>query len=275
MAPDTANGPLVVVAHPDDEILWLGAALPSASCIVAAFARDALNPALTDARLRLRDAYPIPGFEYLDLESAGVFQRSDWLRRRLAPDGVTLRHDCPPPLASRYHANYPALLSALDSYVRAHPVIYTHNRWAEYGHEEHVQVCHAVIELAQRHNSSVWAWDGFSMRWQLAHNVRLRADYFPDPAVAALPAVEQAVDLDGFLEIRALYQLHEAWTWNTRFLPPNPSRYVQLVRDGELLLQPRHPPRAVGARITTRAVARSTAHGLRGAQRRLRAMTRG
>jgi hypothetical protein len=270
----TPDRPLVIVAHPDDEILWLGAVLPSASRIVAALAGDSVNARLAEARLRVRDAYPIDSFEYLDLESAGVFQQSDWLRRRITTDGVTMRRDCPPDASARYRANYTALLDALDAPVRAHPVIYSHNRWGEYGHEEHVQVCQAVIELAQRHGCSVWAWDGFSSRWQLAMHVRLRADYFPDARVTALPVVEHAVDLDLFREIRALYQAQGAWTWNPWYLPPSPSRYLQLVRDGDLLLRARRRPRAVDARIATRAVARRAVHGVRAARRRLGAATR-
>ena len=121
--------------------------------------------------------------------------------------------------------------------------IYTHNPWGEYGHEEHIQVNHAMVALAQRHGCSVWAWDGLSGQDLVSQDVWLRTDYYPDEHLVDVPSVDSAVDLERFREIRALYQRHNAWTWHDDYLPPNPSRFLQIARDGEVLVSARHLPR--------------------------------
>jgi LmbE family N-acetylglucosaminyl deacetylase len=255
---------VVVVAHPDDEVLWLGGFLFEARCILVALPGHAVNPTLAESRACALAQYPLAGLEQLPLQCAGVYRRSDYRRRRLAVHGVTLAPDCPPDRVHHYQTNYRAIMAGLEPHLRSGPTVFTHNPWGEYGHEEHVQVCHAVLELAHRHGCSVWAWDGFSRREQLGMGVRLRADYFCERELARLPSVERDVDLERFGELRNLYAQHGVWTWFEHYVPPTPSRYLQLARNGQVLIRARGPRRGREVRIAGRAIADRLARHLPG-----------
>ncbi len=231
----------MVVAHPDDEILWLAPAVAHAAMVLAALPGHAHDPSITHGREAVRAAYPVGPFEFLPLVSAGVYKRSDWLRRTPTQDGVTLRPDCPLPNASRYRDNYPALLELLEPYVVGHPVVYTHNPWGEYGHEEHVQVSNAVVALAQRHGASVWAWDGFPEHRLWGDGMRLRTDYFTG-RTAGLPRRDLDVDSRLYRQVRELYIANGSWTWDQGYDPPPVSTYLQLVREGEVLISRQDRP---------------------------------
>jgi glycosyltransferase involved in cell wall biosynthesis len=260
----------VVVAHPDDEVLWLAAVLPYATKVLAAFSVAGGDSALTRGRELVRTHYPFSGFEFLGLQNADVYGQSDFLSRAPVDHGVSLMRSCPPVRAERYRSNYPALLAAVDPYVGPQTDIYTHNPWGEYGHEEHVQVNHAVVALARRHGCSVWAWDGLSSEKLISNDVWLRADYYPDDALGDVPRRELAVDLESYKEIRALYQRNGAWTWHDDYLPPNPSRFLQLVRGGDALVSPRHLPRSRRALIAGQVISRKTQYYARGGGKRIR-----
>jgi LmbE family N-acetylglucosaminyl deacetylase len=252
---------VVVVAHPDDETLWLTSALPSADVIVAALPNA--GPALTERRRSVREAFPLAAFELLDLQSADVYKHMDGLRGQPREHGVSLLESCPSSNAERYRSNFSALLDELAPYFATDSIVYTHNPWGEYGHPEHVQVSNAVVQLAKQRGCSVWAWEGFSPSWQLNHGVRFRADYFPDRLVARAPSAELSVDLELYRKLRALYVQHEAWTWQEDYEPPNPSRFVQLVDDGQVLLSANGRRRSASMRMGLRWAAWRTRRALR------------
>ena len=249
---------LVVVAHPDDEVLWLAGVLPYAAKILVVFGVASGNATLTINRDLVRNSYPYDGFQFLGLEHADVFGRSDFLSRVPVEHGVNLMRSCEPERAERYMSNYPAVVAAVDPHVGPGTDIYTHNPWGEYGHEEHIQVNHAMVALARRHGCSVWAWDGLSSRELVSNDVWLRADFYPDHALGDVPSHELEVDLARYREIRSLYQLHGAWTWRDDYLPPNPSRYLQIVRDGHVLVSASSLTRSRRAHIAGQVLLRTT-----------------
>ncbi|HTT87354.1 MAG TPA: hypothetical protein VMF60_08310 [Acidimicrobiales bacterium] len=269
MASGAEREVLVVVAHPDDEILWHSPVLPAAARILAAFDTTSANAALNEGRARVRAQYPLAGFAFLGLLHAEVYSQSDFLSRAPAAYGVTLMRSCPPETAELYRSNYDALVRAVDRYVGRHTDIYTHNPWGEYGHEEHIQVHRAMVELAQRHQCSLWVWDGFPAEELAARDVWMRADYYPDETLAGVPTTEHDVDLERFREIRALYQQEGAWTWSDTYLPPSPSRYLQVVQDGTVLVTPRRLSPGRRADIARQIVSRKARYYAGAARRRI------
>lgn len=264
-----------MVAHPDDEILWLAPAVANAATIIAALPGHADDPAVTRGRELVRAQYPVGAFEFLPLRSAGVHQRSDWRRRRPMQHGVDLKSDCPPERTSLYRENYQSLLELLSPYLGQHHIVFTHNPWGEYGHEEHVQVSNVVMSLASRHGCSVWAWDGFQERRLLSEDMRLRTDYF-GAQTSSLPTQQLRVDSSLFGSVRDLYLANGAWTWDSTYEPPPSSTYIQLVREGEVLIRPADAPRrGRSLRIAGRSALRAARRGGRLARRAASTMARG
>jgi LmbE family N-acetylglucosaminyl deacetylase len=234
---------LVVVAHPDDETLWLEPWLAPSTRIVVAFPDHPREPAITTARADLRPRFPYGAMEFLDLHSADVVGRSDRRRRALTAYGVELAPNCPPDVQQRYEENYQRLRARLAPILAAAPVVHTHNPWGEYGHEEHVQVCRAVLDVAATTGSSVWAWDGLSPAELAQTSMRLRADYF-GRRTDRLPRVARGLDVARYHELKAMYEAAGAWTWAADYEPPAVMSFIELMRDGRELLPPVPPHRA-------------------------------
>jgi LmbE family N-acetylglucosaminyl deacetylase len=237
------SGPLIVVAHPDDETLWMEPWLSADSVVVVALPDHPRDDAITTARVGIRDVFPYGSMEFLPLHSIDVLGRSDWRRRAPAPYGVELRPDCPAEISQAYIENYGSMCELLDPYLEASPVVYTHNPWGEYGHEEHVQVCRAVLDTGAKHGNCVWAWDGLSVKQLSQTSMRLRHDYF-DRGLAELPGTTRTLDLIRYRALKQLYQDAAAWTWDSSYEPPPILRYVELMHNGVELLPPSPPSRA-------------------------------
>jgi LmbE family N-acetylglucosaminyl deacetylase len=237
----------VVVAHPDDELLWFAPVIPEAETVVFCLSDTPWQPELTAARERIRVVHPAAPVR-LPIAEAGVYRHSDWSDRRPRPYGVNLSTTTIGRQV-RYRMNYRRLLSALDPIVKTHDSIYTHNPWGEYGHEEHVQVSRAVVTLAVRHNRSVWMWDGFPPEIDVAErraagysddlltvDNHLRAIYEPLPP--GLDRRRLAVDTGAYEKLRSLYVDEGAWTWGESYDPPADREYMRTVADGVWLLSP-------------------------------------
>jgi LmbE family N-acetylglucosaminyl deacetylase len=265
-AGDHASARLLVVAHPDDETLWLEPWLGDDTVVVVAFADSSTRPALSAARHAVRTRFPYGAMEFLGLDSLEVLGRSDWRRRSPTGYGVELDAACPVPLLAAYQDNYSALRERLEPYLAAHPVVVTHNPWGEYGHEEHVQVCRAVLDVGASLGTCVWAWDGLSSAALAASSMRLRDDFY-GRRVEALPRVSRAADLARYRELKRLYEDANAWTWDPDYEPPPMPAYVELMHGGQVLLPPSPP--SLAAR-NARILANHVRHAPRVARRAMR-----
>jgi hypothetical protein len=237
-----ARGPgeLIVVAHPDDETLWLEPVLSTDSTVVVAFPTHPHDVAMTAARERVRERFPVGTMEFLPLRSLDLLGGSDWRRRAPTAYGVELSADCPVDRRAAYVENHRRLCDLLVPFIGNHPVVYTHNPWGEYGHEEHIQVCRAVLDTAAAAGSSVWAWDGFPARGLARSSMRLRADYY-EQGVSRLSRLHRDLDRSRYNGLKSLYEREAAWTWQADYEPPAVMEFIELMRSGRELVRA-HPP---------------------------------
>jgi LmbE family N-acetylglucosaminyl deacetylase len=209
---------VIVVAHPDDESLWLSSVLASAERVVFCFGAPFERPKMAEARRRAVAALPLAGLVDLKLPESGGGFSVDWENPQLTETGIAISD---PQVRGRYDANYARLVEALRPVLAGCAEVYTHNPWGEYGHAEHIQVYCAVAALQAELGYTIWFSNYVGpVSWPLAGQIgRLpcwadRRAVQPDEAMAR--------------RLMRLYRQNGAWTW-TKFhrWPAEESLYAQ------------------------------------------------
>jgi LmbE family N-acetylglucosaminyl deacetylase len=143
----------VVVAHPDDEALWLSSVLASVQRIVFGFGAVFDRPARSTARRQAVAALPLHGIVNLETPESGVDWKSYQVQPELTPLGIKISESS---VRERYESNYARLHDGLRASLSGCTDVYTHNPWGEYGHPEHIQVYRAVTALQEELGYTVW-----------------------------------------------------------------------------------------------------------------------
>ena len=201
----------VVVAHPDDEALWLSSVLGSADRIVLCFGDLFARPRMSAARRRAVAVLPLPGLIDLKIPESGGGLTVDWARPRPNEAGIALAD---PAAGERYAANFLVLVEALRTALAGCTAVYTHNPWGEYGHADHIQVHRAVATLQGELGYTMW-FSNYVGRasWRLAQDLAAQPLWTERRTVA--PDVNLAHTL------KRVYRSQGAWTWTRWHRWPN------------------------------------------------------
>lgn len=198
----------LVVAHPDDEVLWFSSILSEVDAVVLCFEEVPSRPDWSAGRRRAVVAYPLPGVESLRLIESEAFDAADWQQPVPTEYGLAIERRpqaLPGMNARRYFDNYHALRRELRPRLRGYTRVYTHNPWGEYGHEEHVQVYRAVKSLQVELGYEIWFGNyvsNKSSRLLLRYIGGFNADYETrktDPVLGE--------------RLASLYKECGCWTW--------------------------------------------------------------
>ncbi len=88
---EALDNALLVVAHPDDEILWFGSVVERMARIVIVFEDHPEEAELGAARRRALAHHPLASrIESLGLTETGTFDAMDWARPAIGPRGPEL-----------------------------------------------------------------------------------------------------------------------------------------------------------------------------------------
>ncbi len=201
---------VVIVAHPDDEVLWFASVLPRASAVILAFGPYAAVPEIAADRRAAVAELPYPT-TLLGLDEAGTYDMTDWQNPTPSRFGVTLDH-APPDVRAAYEANFVTLRERLRPMLKPGQLVFSHNPWGEYGHPDHVLVFRAVEQLRQE--------IGFEHR--VPAYVSARSAIFAQRSLQQLGDRSDAAAIDAsFAEaIEATYQRHHCWTWDSNWVWP-------------------------------------------------------
>lgn len=193
----------VVVAHPDDEALWLSSVLASSDRVVFCFGPLFERPDTSEARRKAVAALPLTGIVDLAIPESGAGSHIDWVQPQATATGVRI---CDAAARARYESNYARLIAALRAPLAGIEDVCTHNPWGEYGHTEHIQVYRAVAALQQELKFTLWFSNYVSpTTWPLARAIgnELRSAerrvLRPDRALAR--------------RLMRIYRHYGAWTW--------------------------------------------------------------
>jgi LmbE family N-acetylglucosaminyl deacetylase len=194
----------LIVAHPDDEMLWFSSILARAGKIIICMIDSQRNPELGPARKESLSRYPLPNLISLNMEQADTLGYSaDWTNPVLTEYGIALPKR--PDLAGRYQTNYYTLRDRLRQKLTGYANVFTHNPWGEYGHEEHVQVYRVVKDLQAEFNFKIWYSNYCSNR---SYPLMIRQLSGGGKQMLTLKTDRKIMEL-----IKKLYQDSGCWTW--------------------------------------------------------------
>jgi LmbE family N-acetylglucosaminyl deacetylase len=206
--PDILEHSAIVMAHPDDEILWAGSAVKAAARIIVCFGELPHNPRITEGRARAMAAFPLDTVEHLDLVEADSLDSAAWPEPAESPFGLAQRRLAflpRPAVAERYRRNFETLRDLLRPRLEGCRNVITHNPWGEYGHEDHVQVFRAVDALRAPLGFDLWVSCYYGPK---SAPLQRRYLHRLGPCTAPMP-----IDQNLMQRIKALYIENQCWTW--------------------------------------------------------------
>jgi LmbE family N-acetylglucosaminyl deacetylase len=194
----------VVVAHPDDEALWLSSVLGSAERVVFCFGDLFDRPKTSAARRNAVASLPLRELIDLRIPESGGSLTVDWAQPHLTETGIALAD---PAASERYVANFPVLVEALRTALAGCTNVYTHNPWGEYGHADHIQVHCAIAALQDELGYTMWFSNYVGMAsWRLAQALATQPLWTVKRTVVPDVKLAQA--------LKQVYRRNGAWTWN-------------------------------------------------------------
>ena len=208
------EGCAIVMAHPDDEVLWASSILRRAAKIVICFGPSG-TPGMAERRRRAMDAFPLDSLEFLDMTESEVYNLAGWPDPVPSVDGLVIstRAGRKPKPREDYRCNFETLSADLLTRLAGCSAVVTHNPWGEYGHEEHVQVFQAVQSARKTLGFALWVSNyvsNKSFRFMTSQSRMVQSCTEPlatDPALCR--------------NLRDLYVANDCWTWPENYRWPS------------------------------------------------------
>lgn len=217
----------IVMAHPDDEVLWACSALRAAEKIVLVFGELKESAALTEGRKAAMAAFPLPTLEWLEMVEASVLDSASWPNPRETDYGVyphpaLKAMDCFDP--ERYRRQYGELRDRLRVSLQGMKNVITHGPWGEYGHEDHIQVFRAVASLSGEMGFRVWVPGYWAPKTEALMRRNLRYLGRPTEQLPIDPSLAE--------EITQVYKRTQSWTWFDTYDWPQTERFFPWYAEG-------------------------------------------
>jgi LmbE family N-acetylglucosaminyl deacetylase len=208
--PSKLDGATLVVAHPDDEILWFSSIIDRVDHIVICYLDVYGDATMSDARRRVAREYPMKNVTFLGVTQARVYLGADWLGWPEATESglavAASERTFADFDARRYEPNYHELVSLLRETLADVGTVVTHNPWGEYGHEEHVQINRAVMAVQSSIDFDVWYSNYCSDR---SYGLMLRETHCGFASEFETLATQPTL----VKEFETLYRNAGCWTW--------------------------------------------------------------
>ncbi len=205
---------IIIVAHPDDEILFFSSLLKTVDKIVVCFG-PSKNQTLSKGREKLKSQYPLSSVQWLDIHQSDTYLSSNWNNPVVTDAGLKVFRN-----QEKYRENFKKIIDKLESIIDQYDVIYTHNPWGEYGHEEHVSVFKAVCSLIREKDKSVYVSSYMSDRSSILFNIQKQL-LESDIIIGKIPQ-------DLCIKIKDLYINTESWTWYNDYVWPQSEIFIKV-----------------------------------------------
>ncbi len=193
---------ILIVAHPDDEVLWFSSILDRVDEIVLCFL-DCKSPVWTEGRKLALLNHPIKNLSCLEIDESAVFSDYNWHNPVITDYGIKIKDENKQ--ETRYKQNFNQLKRKLKLALQNYSNVITHNPWGEYGNEEHIQIYRALNELQQINNYNLWFNNYCSNK-----SLKIVIDYID---LLDFDSVTFKTNKKLSKKIQRLYQKYNCWTW--------------------------------------------------------------
>lgn len=194
---------ILLVAHPDDEILWFSSIFDKVDEVVFCFMNSKSNPQWTVGRKQAISKLPIKNISCLELDESEVFNGADWENPEITEFGIRIIKKG---ISDKnYRENYYKIRERLRVKLINYKNVFTHNPWGEYGNEEHVQIYRITKEFQREMKFNLWFSNycgNKSYYLMLRYISGFNSDYITLNSNKTLAS-----------QIKGLYEKNGCWTW--------------------------------------------------------------
>ena len=200
---DIFDNSILIVAHPDDEILWFSSILKSVDLVIIVFSKVTDNEVWTSGRRKSKQEYPLKNVVWLEIDEAGSFQSANWLDPQESDYGLKLRSNRK--VQTAYRNNFKKIKTILIPYLERVENVFTHNPWGEYGNEEHCQIYKIMSDYKKKYGYNIWFPNLVSNK-----NIEIFKAYasLVSPNYISLATNKLLAN-----RIKEIYQKNYCWTW--------------------------------------------------------------
>lgn len=194
---------ILIVAHPDDDILWFSSIVNKVDEILFCFSESPLNSNTGKARQQTIAEYPLNKVSSLNLTEPNSFGQANWKLPSITENGIALSRN--PKFEKSYKKTFQDIVKNLDRKLVNVKNVFTHNPWGEYGHEEHILVYRAIKHLQEKHQFNIWYSNycsNVSINLLFQYINGFNSDYITLPT-----------NTDLANKIADIYKKNNCWTW--------------------------------------------------------------
>jgi len=220
----------VVVAHPDDEVLWCSSIVAEAKQVIICFADTTTSRKVSEGRRKLACVAPrnyvllgISEATYIGVNRAGMILVEE---REMRDRENELERAIKGVLTSRK--------------------VFTHNPWGEYGHPEHRQVHRIMHKICQDSGYELNVFGYYN------RNTFKQRHLYTD-LLREGESRKEKTDMKLFQRMKVLYQELGCWTWNERYIPARHEIFHRLYNTGGESRATNRVPGVYISRLTTRS----------------------
>lgn len=204
----------LIVAHPDDEILFFNSVLPGAEKVIICYGPSE-NERVTHGRSHIKGQLPLNDVTFLDIAESNVYGAANWKTPSQTASGLKLKRN-----NEIYEKKYAELMLRLADEISEGDTIFTHNPWGEYGHEHHVQVFNVIASLKSVKNLNLFVNGYVSDK---SYNLMLMRKHLLSKKVfVGYP------DISMGQEFVSIYKKNHCWTWVDPYNWPQAEIFIEI-----------------------------------------------